>query len=481
MIRLAAILAFISIPALLNAKAPNFVFLLVDDLGWADVGCNGSTFHNTPNIDALASSGERFTNAYAACPVCSPTRASILTGRHPVRVGITDWIPGQSRTGRFKQVNDRDNLDLQERTIAEVLKANGYKTFFAGKWHLGDEGHYPEDQGFDINIGGCKSGSPPGGYYSPWKNPKLKENIEGKYLTERLTEETVRFIDSQGGAEEPFFAYLCYYNIHTPIQPYKKRIDEYETKAQEFDGETPTIKMRDGISRARQDEPTLASMVAAVDDSVGSIMAKLEKLNIDDDTIVIFFSDNGGLCTLPLVEKRTRKKVGLAVGPGCNLPLRSGKGWLYEGGIREAMIVRAPGITQPGSVCDSPVISTDFFPTMIELAGIAPDPKLVLDGASIIDLLKSADRVRPRTLHWHYPHYHGSGWSPGGAIRKGDWKLIEFWEHGDAELYDLSSDVGEQNELSLTHPDVKAELIAELARWRRSMGAVMPELVENRD
>jgi arylsulfatase A-like enzyme len=470
-------IAVAALPLLGQAKSPNFVFFLVDDLGWADVGFNGSSFHRTPHIDALAKSGVQFTDGYAAASICSPTRASIMTGRHPVRVNITDWIPGTKNTGKFKMVQDRDNLALEETTIAEVLKANGYKTFFAGKWHLGDEGHYPEDQGFDVNIGGHHRGSPPGGYYSPWKNPRLESKFDGEYLTERLTQETTAFIESQSRQKKPFLAYLSYYNVHTPIQAYQKRIDEYQDKAKAFPGATPTIAMRDGVSRGRQDNTELASMVAAVDDSVGSILKKLKQLGIEDDTVVIFFSDNGGLCTRPL-KGNGKKSANSRVGPGCNLPLRSGKGWLYEGGIREATIVRAPGVTKPGSVCSSPVVSMDFFPTMLELAGIAAKPALHRDGSSLVNLLKSPNQKLNRSLYWHYPHYHGSGWSPGGAIRKGDWKLIEFWEHGDAQLFNLAKDLGEQTDLSQKNPKQKAKLAAELAKWRQQIGAVMPELKE---
>ena len=457
--------------AAVEAKRPNFLFFLVDDLGWADVGFNGSTFHKTPHIDALAKSGTQFSNGYAAASICSPTRASIMTGRHPVRVNITDWIPGTSNTGKFQKVEDRDNLALSEVTIAEALKENGYRTFFAGKWHLGNEGHYPEDQGFDVNIGGHERGSPPGGYYSPWKNPRLDSKFDGEYLTERLTEETIGFIEEQSRQTKPFLAYLSYYNVHTPIQAYKKRIGEYP----ELPGQTPTIPMRGGLSRGRQDNPALASMVAAVDDSVGAIVNKLDALGIADNTVVIFFSDNGGLCTRPL-KGNGRKKANSRVGPGCNLPLRSGKGWLYEGGIREATIIRAPGVGKPGTICASPMMSTDFYPTILELAGLKARPNLHRDGVSLVDLLKNPKLKKERSLFWHYPHYHGSGWTPGGAIRKGDWKLIEFWEHGDAQLYNLATDIGELNDLSEKHPRKKAELIRDLAKWRQDIGAVMPKL-----
>lgn len=448
-----------------EAKQPNFVFFLVDDLGWADLTCYGSTFHETPNIDAFASSGMKFNQAYTACPVCSPTRASILTGRHPVRVDVTDWIPGNSNTGKFLQVHDRDNLALDEVTIAEVLKGEGYQTFFAGKWHLGDEGYWPTDQGFETNIGGNHKGSPPGGYYAPWKNPTLQAKQDGEYLTERLTEESVNFLETRD-QEKPFFLYLCYYNVHTPITPYKKRVEHFQEKAKKtFDGNTPSTVEHDGQSRARQDNADYASMVAAVDQSVGEILDKLEELKLDENTVVCFFSDNGGLCTLG----KNR------VAPTSNLPLRSGKGWLYEGGVRSPMIVRAPGMTTAGSVSEATVVSTDFFPTMLDLAGLPLQPKLHADGQSLISLLEGEKSPEVRTLYWHYPHYHGSTWTPGASIRDGDWKLIEFYEYDEVELYNLAKDPGEQNDLSKSLPEKTTELREKLKAWQKKMNAKMPQ------
>lgn len=446
-----------------EAKRPNFVFFLVDDLGWADLSCYGSTFHETPNIDAFASSGMKFNQAYTACPVCSPTRASILTGRHPVRVDITDWIPGNGNTGKFLHVQDRDDLALEEVTIADVLKGEGYQTCFVGKWHLGDEGHWPTDQGFDTNIGGNHKGSPPGGYYAPWNNPTLEAKREGEYLTERLTEESIHFLETRD-EEKPFFLYLCYYNVHTPITPYKKRVEHFQEKAQQsFDGETPTIVEHQGKSRARQDNADYASMVAAVDQSVGDILKKLEELKLDENTVVCFFSDNGGLCTLR------------GPGPTSNLPLRSGKGWLYEGGVRSPMIVRAPGVTKAGSVTESPVVSTDFFPTMLDLAGLPLQPKLHADGESLRDLLEGKPSPEARTFYWHYPHYHGSTWTPGASIRDGNWKLIEFYEYDEVELYNLANDPGEQNDLSQSLPEKTAELREKLKAWQKELNAKMPQ------
>jgi len=448
-------------------RRPNFVFFLVDDLGWTDLGCYGSDFYKTPHIDALASSGMKFTNAYAACPVCSPTRASILTGRHPVRVDITDWIPGMdirhAQNPIFAMIKDRDNLALEEVTIAEVLQQHGYQTFFAGKWHLGDRGHWPTDQGFDINIGGNQFGSPPGGYYAPWKNPTLKAKQPGEYVTERLTDESLRFID-QRETERPFLLYLSYYNVHTPITPYKKRRDEFKRlAARRFDDETPYREEHAGKSRLRQDNAAYASMIAAVDDSVGRLLKKLDDAGLRDDTVVIFFSDNGGLCT-------SRN-----IGPTSNLPLRSGKGWLYEGGVREPMIVRAPGVTQAGKVCETPVVSMDFFPTMLELAKLSTMPKLHVDGLSLMPLLRGDGDLPPRKLYWHYPHYHGSTWTPGASILDGDWKLIEFYHWNEVELYNLADDPGEQHDLSTTYPEKTKALLDSLHDWQRRLGAKMPQ------
>ena len=463
----AAVFIFACLSSLVaDAKETNFVFFLVDDLGWADVGCFGSQFYETPNIDALCASGMKFTNAYAACPVCSPTRASILTGRHPVRVDITDWIPGRATAkvpyAKFQHVEDRDSLALDEVTIAEALKQHGYQTFFAGKWHLGDEGHWPTDQGFDFNVGGNSKGSPPGGYYAPWTNPTLQAKRQGEYLTERLTEESIQFLKTRD-RDKPFLLYLAYYNVHTPIQPYQKRVDHFIEKAKHLGESAEPIREHDGISRSRQDNPALASMVAAVDDSVGEILAKLDELNLREDTVVIFFSDNGGLCTL---ERR--------IGPTCNLPLRSGKGWLYEGGVREPTIIRAPRVAKPGTVCDTPIVSMDFFPTMLELAELPAMPRQHADGVSLVPLLKQND-VPDRELYWHYPHYHGSSWAPGASIRDGDWKLIAFYHYGNVELYNLRDDPGEKHDLSSSQPERVKVLSEKLRQWQTRMNAKMPQ------
>lgn len=464
------IIHFGSTGGLRSDERPNILFLLVDDLGWADIGANGSTYYLTPNIDTLAANGLRFTQAYAAGSVCSPTRASIMTGRHPVRVNITDWIPGSSASRypghRFQQVEDLNELPLSEVTIAEVLRHNGYATFFAGKWHLGSEGFLPTDQGFDINIGGHHRGSPPGGYYAPWTNPYLKAKKDGEYLTERLTEETIAFMEKRD-RDKPFLAYLSYYNVHTPIQPYRKEVEKFEKRREEIYGETRSepISERDAKSLSRQENAAYASMVAAVDNSVGQLIDALDRLNLSDSTMVFFFSDNGGLST-----KRNP-------GPTSNLPLRSGKGWLYEGGIREPMIVAGPSISQPGAVCHDVVNSNDFFPTILELTGSEYPQMPDIDGKSLVPLLQGASALPPRDTFWHYPHYHGSLWRPGSAIRSGHWKLIEFYEYDQVELYDLARDMGELKNLATQFPEITQTLRKSLRNWQNDMNAQMPQPV----
>ena len=469
---LAATVVFLVAPLAARAddragQTTNFVFFLVDDLGWADLGCSGSTFYESPNIDALCQSGAKFTNAYAACPVCSPTRASILTGRHPVRVDITDWIPGKKlenvENPRFFQVEDRHNLALEEVTLAEVLREHGYQTFFAGKWHLGDRGHWPTDQGFDVNIGGCDKGSPPGGYYSPWKNPNLTANKKDEYLTERLTEESIEFLRTRQ-TDRPFLLYLSYYNVHAPFTPYRKWLAHFEKKASRlFNDATPFGQEYLVRSRRRQDSAAYASMISAVDDSVGAVLSTLDDLGLTDNTVVIFFSDNGGHCTAP------------GEGITSNLPLRSGKGWLYEGGVREPMIVRAPGVTRPGGVSHTPVVSMDIFPTMLELAALPLRSDLHVDGTSLLPVLRGDGTISDRPLFWHYPHYHHSRWTPGASIRDGDWKLIEFYHLEKVELYNLRDDPSEQHNLSPRMLAKTDELLGKLHAWQEQLGAKMPQ------
>jgi arylsulfatase A-like enzyme len=419
----------------------------VDDLGWADVGCYGSTFYHTPNLDRMAAQGMKFTSAYTAGSVCSPTRASILTGRYPARVNITDYLPGlKPPRGGWSTPEDLNQLPLEEVTLAEELRRRGYQTFYAGKWHLGGKGFGPTEQGFEI-VGEDDEDS-------DWKKNPL--------ASDRLTGTAIRFLENRDQAR-PFLLYLSYHKVHTPILPYPKHIGDYEQAAAKLSlSVAEPLPERGGKSRSRQDDPAYASEVQAVDDHVGQLLGKIESLGLATNTVFVFFSDNGGLCT--------RKSPG----PTCNLPLRAGKGWLYEGGVRVPLILHAPGLVGPGSESNVPVISTDFFPTFLELAGLPLQPGLHQDGVSFAPLLRGEDALAREPLYWHYPHYHGSTWEPGGAIRQGDWKLIEFFTEGKAELYNLRSDLGERLNLASRNPEKVKELLSLLVDWRKAVGARMP-------
>ena len=445
---------------------PNIVVFLIDDMGWADLGCYGSTFHETPNIDQMANKGIIFTQGYAAHPVCSPTRAALMTGKNPCRkeVKITDWIPGQ-RPKNEKLNSPKINNDLphSEVTIAEALKKNGYQTWYLGKWHLGEtEKHWPKSQGFDVNIAGGNQGSPPGGYYSPWKSKTLTNGPKGEYLTDRLTSEAISLIEKRDKAK-PFFMYMAYYNIHTPIQGYKPFDEKFATKATKlFEGPTPTKPEGRGLTRMRQDNPKLAAMVSAVDVNVGRILKSLKDNNLDKETIIFFTSDNGGLSTKP---KKT--------GPGCVLPLRGSKGWAYEGGIRVPFIVYHPDAKANGKKSDIPIMSQDLYPTILELCDLPLMPNQHKDGVSFRALLDDPEHSlkRNQPMVWHYPHYHGSGWTPGSAIRVGDWKLIDFTHDGRLELYNIKNDLSEKNNLAKTHPEKLKELKKQLESYLNQTGA----------
>ncbi|WP_167605184.1 sulfatase [Maribellus sediminis] len=435
----------ISILSCSKKKDPNFVFILVDDLGWADVKCNyPESFYDTPNIDKLAKSGVRFAQAYAANPVCSPTRAAIMTGKHPNRVNITDWIPGNDPKKRpLLGPQDADELALNEITIAEKLKEKGYKTGFIGKWHLGSEGFYPEDQGFDINIGGYHMGHPPGGYYSPYKNPKLPDGPEGEYLTDRLTNEGIKFITEN--KENSFFLYLAFYTVHTPIQAAKSSIEKYEAKREAMNIEdVPFREEGEGWTKMMQEDAPYASMVNAMDANVGRILAALKEQGLDENTWVIFTSDNGGLSTLYRPNA-----------PTSNGPLRAGKGWCYEGGIRVPLIIAGPEVAEPGRSTETPAISMDYFTTILNLAEIEHEDN---DGENLLPILTNEGSLNRDELFWHYPHYHGSAWTPGSAIRKGDWKLVLFYEDDHVELYNLANDPGESTNIAEQNPEKVREL-----------------------
>ncbi|GAB3667026.1 sulfatase [Echinicola sediminis] len=447
-------------------KQPNIVFVLVDDLGWADLGCFGSDFYETPNIDALAKEGMRFTDAYAASPVCSPTRASILTGKYPSTLNITDWIPGDDPQNRpLLGPKDLDELPLEEVTIAEMLKSQGYRTFFAGKWHLGDKGFFPEHQGFDVNIGGNHKGSPPS-YYSPYKNPQLPDGPEGEYLSDRLVDESIKFLES--AKEEPFLLYLSFYNVHTPIQANKKYFDHFKDKAAKLEdiAEVGFREEQDGLTKLRQDNPAYASMVAAMDENVGRLMDQLESMGLAENTVVIFTSDNGGLSTLQSTYNWEA--------PTSNEPLRAGKGWCYEGGIRVPLIIKGPGIAA-NSTSHEPVISIDFFDTIAELVGIDEDKVTENDGQSLVPLLHQRGTWKRESIFWHYPHYHGSAWEPGAAVRKGNFVYIETYEDQRAELFDLGSDLKQSKNLLHELPDKARELKADLENHQKQTGAKLPQ------
>ncbi len=456
----------------IKKQKPNILFILVDDLGWTDLGCFGSTFYETPHIDRLAATGMRFTDAYAACPVCSPTRASIMTGKYPARMNTTDWFGGPkphtvanhwTRHKPLLPAPFEENMALEEVTIAETLKEAGYQTFFAGKWHLGmTDAFWPEHQGFDSNIGGWKKGSPsrPGLYFSPYGNPRLEDGPEGEHLPDRLADETIHFIDDH--KDNPFLAYLSFYSVHTPLQSRDDLKVKYQQKRETISPEEP-IWGQEGERKVRlvQEHAVYAGMVEAMDQAVGKVLDHIDNLGLTDNTIVVFMSDNGGLSTS---EGH----------PTSNLPLRAGKGWLYEGGIREPMIIRAPGITAPGSTSPEPVTSTDFYPTILELAGLPQRPDQHIDGRSLVPLLQGGLNIDRDAIFWHYPHYGNQGGAPGAAIRNGDWKLIEFFEDNHLELYNLKDDIGEQNNMAEMHPEIVKELREKLHAWQKDVDARFP-------
>ena len=444
-------------------KQLNIIFILVDDLGWTDLACYGSTFHETPQIDALAKESMLFTNAYASCPVCSPTRASLLTGKYPSRLNITDWIPGQTPPNtKLLGPEDLHALPLEEVTFAEVLQEKGYQTFFGGKWHLGGEGYYPEQQGFQINKGGHDKGSPPGGYYSPYKNPKLEDGPEGEYLPDRLTNEAISFI--QANKDKPFLAYLSYYTVHTPIQASKRHLDRFQTKP-----DTLLVPEGEGTTVAKPYNTAYASMVYALDENIGRLIAALEAADLKEETILIFTSDNGGLSTL---EKNR-------VAPTSVRPLRAGKGWCHEGGIRVPLIIKVPGAGFQTGTNDIPVISMDLYPTILELLDLPTMPEQHVDGKSIVGVLQNKSTLDRSSLFWHYPHYHGSAWKPGAAVRVGDWKLVKSYHYGTTDLYNLKLDLGEQENLAAQYPEKVKALEDSLLYWQEKTGAKFP--VENLD
>lgn len=443
-------------PANPPADRPNIVFIYIDDMGWRDLSVMGSEYYETPNIDRLASEGMLFTNAYANAPNCAPSRAALLSGTYGPRTGIytvASAARGRAENRRLVPVENKTTLELEVVTLAESLQAAGYATGHAGKWHLGGEGHLPTDQGFDWSVAGDAGGSPPG-YFYPYVRgqrslPGLESGAEGEYLADRLTDEAIGFITTP--RDQPFFLYLSHYSVHTPTQGKPELVEHYRGKA----------------GSNGHDNPTYAAMVQSVDEGVGRLLTALDQSGLTGNTVVIFTSDNGGF------------------GPVTSMaPLRGSKGMLYEGGIREPLIVRWPGRVAPGSTSETPVIGTDMYPTLLELVGGAPPAGQTLDGTSVVPILTGLDELAPRPLFWHFPAYlerdasivRGQPWrtTPVSAVRLGRYKLLWFFEDSRAELYDLERDVSESHDLSKDMSDKAAELQAMLTAWWAETGAFLP-------
>lgn len=438
------------------ARLPNIVLVLIDDYGWADTGCYGSTYHRTPNIDGLARRGMRFTDAYAAAPVCSPTRAALMTGQHPARLHLTDWLPGRPDRPEQKLMRPmiRQELPLEETTLAEALKTVGYVTGHIGKWHLGGKGFEPERQGFDVNIAGDHTGTPRS-YFAPYENrdekmPGLEAAPPGEYLPDRLTTEAERFIEQN--QSKPFFLYLPHYTVHIPMKAKAELIAKYRGLPAPMQG---------------QKNPVYAAMVESMDESIGRLVRKLEETGVFENTVFIFTSDNGGLAT----------PEGPDTPATTNAPLRAGKGYLYEGGIRVPLIISWPGRIRAGSMNATPVYSADLFATALDFAGLKNTTGV--DGASLAPLLLGKGAIKREALYWHYPHYSNQSINgghldqPGSAIRQGDLKLIEFFHDQHVELYDLKRDPGEKTNLAASRPKDAARLRGLLASWRSRVDAQM--------
>lgn len=446
-------------------SSPNIVFILADDLGAQDLGCYGADLHKTPNIDRLARQGVRFTQAYAPSPVCSPTRASLLTGKHPARLHMTIWSEGSlsGPTNRMLlQAQSLPDLPHSETTLAEHLQGAGYLTALVGKWHLGDADHAPETQGFDVNIGGTHWGAPQT-FFWPYRGtgrfggefryvPHLEFGQPGEYLTDRITDEALRVMDRAAKAKHPFFLYLAHHAPHTPMEAKPDDIACFQRQ------------LRPGL---RHQNPIYAAMVKSLDDSVGRVLAHLKARGLEKNTLVIFASDNGGYLG---TDKRQTMPV------TSNAPLRSGKGSLYEGGLRVPLIVKWPGVTPTSAECGEPVVLTDLFHTLLTATGSPKPADLPTDGVDLSPLLRKPDaKLTRNALFFHYPHYyHAPPSTPVSAVRAGQWKLIEYFEDNHLELYNLRDDPAEERDLAGQMPDRTAELRRRLQAWRESLGAAMP-------
>ena len=449
-------------------EKPNILFILADDLGYSDLSCMGSKYYETPNIDGIANKGMVFTNGYAGGQVCSPSRATIMTGQFTARHGITDWIG--AKTGEAWREKNRKSqllppaykyhLDKKTVTLPEALKTAGYTTFFAGKWHLGNEGNYPEDHGFDINKGGWGKGSPKGGFFAPFKNPKLKDDKPGENLTMRLAKETAQFMTES--KDQPFLAYLSFYAVHAPIQTTKEKWAKYRDKAENMGIAEQGFEEGDLLPmRKHQDNPVYAGLVESMDDAVGLLLSTLKETGLDKNTIVIFTSDNGGVTS------------GDHYATNC-MPLKGGKGYQWEGGIRVPYIVSLPWMEHDGQKNNTPVAGSDFYPTILDLAGVPLPSKNDIDGKSIVPLLKG-QQMEERPLFWHYPHYGNQGGRPVSMMRQGDWKIIHYWEDGHSELYNLTKDIYEGTDLASSHSKKVREMSATLMNWLETTKAQLPK------
>ncbi len=453
-------------------QKPNILFILIDDMGWKDLSCYGSTFYETPNIDTLAKNGMTFTNAYAACPVCSPTRASILTGKYPATIGVTDWI-GAHTQGKLIDAPYIDHLPLSEYSLAKALQSGGYTTWHVGKWHLGTKEYYPHNHGFDVNIGGCHMGCPPKGYFSPYDIENLTDGVEGEYLTDRLTNEAIHLITHRD-VHTPFFMHLSHYTVHTPLEAKEEDVQYYTEKATHMglhtidpfiEGDFHPCEHKNHIKikrRVLQSDPTYAAMIGNLDKNIGKLMDCLQNQGLMENTLVIFTSDNGGLATSE-------------GSPTCNAPLQEGKGWMYEGGVREPLIMHWPRVIQKGTLCHEPVTSPDFYPTLLEASGLDLMHNQHVDGVSFMPLLRQEKEFHRGPIFWHYPHYGNQGGTPASSIRNGRYKLIEFFEDNRLELYDLHNDISETKNIADTHKALTATMHKTLQDWRLSIEARIPQ------
>lgn len=448
-------------------QRPNVLFILADDLGAHDLGYTGSTFYETPHLDRLAGESFVFTRGYAGSRVCSPSRASIMLGQFPARHGITDWI-GAATGEEWRKLNRydkllppsyRSHLPFEDVTLAEALKQQGYLTFFAGKWHLGSEGSYPEDHGFDINKGGWEKGSPIGGFFSPWTNPKLANRTPGENLSLRLASETITFLEEN--RDSTFFAFLSFYAVHAPIQTTQHQWSKYQQKATHSDVKPTGYEMERILPiRTVQDNPVYAGLLETMDAAIGDVLDALDELGLKENTIVVFTSDNGGVAS------------GDAFATS-NAPLRGGKGYQWEGGLREPYLIYVPWLKSNGKQIETAVSGTDFFPTILDLAGLPLQPEQHLDGTSLKPLMEGR-MIPDRALYWHYPHYGNQGGEPSSIIMQKKWKLIHYWEDGREELYQLDVDPGEQQDVSGRFPERSQSLSKDLMDWLRSVDARFP-------